>query len=151
MPGGWDIGNPNITKTREHYERDIEVRNSPAQHTLEEPHHSRQIFDIASSSSEAQSQLLQTTEPCPTTEKAGSLGSHYDSKTVSFIHHSNTALEENPELRLVEGLLQILSVHTENNQIAEEEANRLTKKVMSMEHRLSSHKALVSKAKDLAE
>ncbi|KAI3588688.1 hypothetical protein IWW34DRAFT_826584 [Fusarium oxysporum f. sp. albedinis] len=36
-------------------------------------------------------------------------------------------------------------------EIADEKADRLTKKVMSMEHRLSSHMTLASKAKELAE
>ncbi|SCV34156.1 uncharacterized protein FFFS_04268 [Fusarium fujikuroi] len=128
MPSSWDAGSLNTTKTHEHYERDIEVRNSPSQHTLEEFHHSREIFNILSSSGEAEPQLLRTTEPCSTTEKAGSLGSHYDSKTVSFIHHSNTAPEETPQLRLVEGLLQRLSVPTENNQIAEKRQTGLRRK-----------------------
>ena len=101
MPSSWDAGGLNTTKTHEHYERDIEVRNSPAQNTLRESHRSREIFNILSSSGEAQPQLLRTTEPCPTNEKVGSLGSHYDSKRVSVIHYSNTALEENPQLRLV--------------------------------------------------
>ncbi|KLP01733.1 uncharacterized protein Y057_583 [Fusarium fujikuroi] len=133
MPSSWDAGSLNTTKTHEHYERDIEVRNSPSQHTLEEFHHSREIFNILSSSGEAEPQLLRTTEPCSTTEKAGSLGSHYDSKTVSFIHHSNTAPEETPQLRLVEGLLQRLSVPTENNQIAEKRQTGLRRKTVYSE------------------
>ncbi|KAI1016662.1 hypothetical protein LB504_006874, partial [Fusarium proliferatum] len=69
MPSSWDARSLNTTKTYKHYERDIEVRNSPAQHTQKESHHSREIFNILSSSGEAQPQLLRTTEPCPTNEK----------------------------------------------------------------------------------
>ncbi|KAF5699904.1 hypothetical protein FGLOB1_11100 [Fusarium globosum] len=135
MPSSWDAGSLNTTKTHEHYERDIEVRNSPSQHTLEESHHSTEIFNILSSSGEAEPQLLRTTEPCSTTEKAGSLGSHYDSKTVSFIHHSNTGPEENPQFRLVEETLNdaqshIFSLQTYRKDLTPEVAQDWIQKLM---------------------
>ncbi|RKK73929.1 hypothetical protein BFJ69_g8948 [Fusarium oxysporum] len=128
MPGSWDAESPSTTKTHEYYERDIGTRKGTSQHPLKEFHHSREIFNFLSSPGEAQPQSLRKAEPSLTTE------------------------EENLQLHhLVEDLLQRLSELNENKQIADEKADRLTKKGMSMEHRLSSHMTLASKAKELAE
>ncbi|KAF5247946.1 hypothetical protein FANTH_6227 [Fusarium anthophilum] len=151
MPGSWDTEIPSTTKTHEDYERDIEARKGTTQRDLKEFHHSKEIFNIPSSSGEVQPQSLQKTEPSPTTEKVGSLGSLADSKTESFTHHFNTAPEETPQLCLVEDILQGLSELNENKGIADEKANKFTKKVMNMGHRLSSHMALASKVQKLAE
>ncbi|KAH7212834.1 hypothetical protein DER44DRAFT_861742 [Fusarium oxysporum] len=133
MPGSWDAESPSTTKTHEYYERDIETRKGTTRHALKEFHHPREIFNFFSSSGEAQPQSLRRAEPSLTTEEVGSF-------------------EENLQLHhLVEDLLQRLSELNENKQIADEKADRLTKKFMSMEHRLSSHMTLASKAKELAE
>ncbi|KAF5714204.1 hypothetical protein FMUND_7534 [Fusarium mundagurra] len=129
MPGSWNA--ESITKTQEDHERDIKARKGTAQHYLKEFHHLREICNILSLFGEAQPQSLRKTEPSPTTEK--------------------TSLEETPQLRLIEDILQRLSELNEKKEIAEEKVNRLTKKVMDMEHKLSSHMALASKAKELAE
>ncbi|KAM0078249.1 hypothetical protein ACKRZS_009774 [Fusarium odoratissimum] len=142
MPGSWDAESPSTTKTHEYYERDIETRKGTTRHALKEFHHPREIFNFFSSSGEAQPQSLRRAEPSLTTEEVGSFGSLVDSKTD----------KENLQLHhLVEDLLQRLSELNENKQIADEKADRLTKKFMSMEHRLSSHMTLASKAKELAE
>ncbi|RBQ79974.1 hypothetical protein FVER14953_04645 [Fusarium verticillioides] len=60
-------------------------------------------------------------------------------------------LEENPQVRLVEDILQRISELNEKKEIAEEKVNWLTKEAMDMEHKLSFHMALVSKAKGLTE
>ncbi|KAF5589483.1 uncharacterized protein FSUBG_11138 [Fusarium subglutinans] len=112
-------------------EPDIEARKGTTQRDLKEFHHSKEIFNIPSSSGEFQPQSLKKTEPSPTTEKVSSLGSLADSKT---------APEETPQLCLVEDILQGLSElkeNKENKEIAEEKANKFTKKVMNMEHRFS--------------
>ncbi|KAL5608921.1 hypothetical protein FOVSG1_003602 [Fusarium oxysporum f. sp. vasinfectum] len=133
VPGSWDAESPSTTKTHEYYERDIETRKGTTRHALKEFHHPREIFNFFSSSGEAQPQSLGRAEPSLTTEEVGSF-------------------EENLQLHhLVEDLLQRLSELNENKQIADEKADRLTKKVMSMEHRPSSHMTLASKAKELAE
>ncbi|KAK2694033.1 hypothetical protein QWA68_007588 [Fusarium oxysporum] len=135
MPGSWDAESPSTTKTHEYYERDIGTRKGTSQHPLKEFHHSREIFNFLSSPGEAQPQSLRKAEPSLTTEEVGSFASLENLQ----LHH------------LVEDLLQRLSELNENKQIADEKADRLTKKVMSMEHRLSSHMTLASKAKELAE
>ncbi|EWG42980.1 hypothetical protein FVEG_04645 [Fusarium verticillioides 7600] len=60
-------------------------------------------------------------------------------------------LEENPQVRLVEDILQRISELNEKKEIAEEKVNWLTKEAMDMEHKLSFHMALASKAKGLTE
>ncbi|KAF4424472.1 hypothetical protein FACUT_10326 [Fusarium acutatum] len=83
----------------------------------------------------------------------GSWGAESPSTTKTHEDHERDieAEKENPQLRLVEDILQRLSELNEKREIAEEKANRLTKKVINMEHRLSYHMALASKAKELAE
>ncbi|KAF5533100.1 hypothetical protein FMEXI_12020 [Fusarium mexicanum] len=61
MPGSWDNESPSTTKTHEDYERDIEARKGTAQRDLKEFHHSREIFNILSSSGESHVFSLQ---PC---------------------------------------------------------------------------------------
>ncbi|RBR10069.1 hypothetical protein FVER53590_04645 [Fusarium verticillioides] len=51
-------------------------------------------------------------------------------------------LEENPQVRLVEDILQRISELNEKKEIAEEKVNWLTKEAMDMEHKLSFHMAL---------
>ncbi|WKT40659.1 hypothetical protein QSH57_005465 [Fusarium oxysporum f. sp. vasinfectum] len=135
MPGSWDAESPSTTKTHEYYERDIGTRKGTSQHPLKEFHHSREIFNFLSSPGEAQPQSLRKAEPSLTTEEVGSFASLENLQ----LHH------------VVKDLLQGLSELNENKQIADEKADRLTKKFMSMEHRLSSHMTLASKAKELAE
>ncbi|PCD41481.1 hypothetical protein AU210_004032 [Fusarium oxysporum f. sp. radicis-cucumerinum] len=112
MPGSWDAESPSTTKTHEYYERDIGTRKGTSQHPLKEFHHSREIFNFLSSPGEAQPQSLRKAEPSLTTEEVGSF-----EENLQLHHH------------LVEDLLQRLSELNGNKQIADEKADRLTKKV----------------------
>ncbi|KAJ0151696.1 4-hydroxyphenylpyruvate dioxygenase [Fusarium oxysporum f. sp. albedinis] len=74
---------------------------------------------------------------------------HHSREIFNFLSSPGEAQPQS--LRKAEPSLTTEEVGLFGSLIADEKADRLTKKVMSMEHRLSSHMTLASKAKELAE